>query len=89
MTWSSANNSTNSCCFFGSGIPVMPSFSGLVIISSKYILNSVDERGQPWHTPLLISASFEDLELNFIDILFCVCMSTIALNNVSGIFLDF
>jgi hypothetical protein len=89
MTWSSANNSINSCWFFGSGIPVMPSISDLVIISSKYILNSVDERGQPWRTLLFISATFEDLELNFIDILFCVYMSTIALNNVSGIFLDF
>jgi hypothetical protein len=44
----------------------------LVIISSKYIVKSVGERGQPWRTPLLTSVSFDDLELNFIDILFCV-----------------
>jgi hypothetical protein len=46
MTWSSANNSVNSCWFFESGIPVTPSFCHLVIISPKYILNSVGERGQ-------------------------------------------
>jgi hypothetical protein len=45
--------------------------------------------GTPWRTPVLISASFDDLELNFIDILFSVCMSSTAFNNVSGIFLDF
>jgi hypothetical protein len=66
MTWSSANNSVNSCLFLESGIPVISSFCHLVIISSKYILNRVGERGQPWHTPVLISASFDDLELNFI-----------------------
>jgi hypothetical protein len=53
------------------------------------MLNSVGERGQPCRTPTLISASLDDLELNFIDILFCVHMSTIAFNNVCGIFLDF
>jgi hypothetical protein len=54
-TWSSANNSIDSCLFFESLIPVMCCFCHLVIISSKYILNNVGERGQPWHTPLLIS----------------------------------
>jgi hypothetical protein len=57
MTLSSANNNVNSCLFFKSGIPVVSSFCHLVIIFSKYILNSVGERGQPWHTCLLISAS--------------------------------
>jgi len=33
----------------------MSCFYHLVIIWSKYTLNSVGERGQPWHTPLLIS----------------------------------
>jgi hypothetical protein len=74
MTSSSANKSVNSCLFLESGIPVISSFCHLVIISSKYMLNSVGERGQPWHTPLLISATFDDLELNFIDILFFVCV---------------
>jgi hypothetical protein len=69
MTWSSANNSVNSCLFLESGISVIYSFCRMVIISSKHILNSVGERRQPWYTPLLISASFDDLELNFI---FCV-----------------
>jgi len=50
----------------------MSTFWHLVIISFKYILNSEGERGQPWHTPLLISASFDSSELNFINILFCV-----------------
>jgi hypothetical protein len=73
MTWLSANNSVNSCLFLESGIPVISSFCHFVI-SSKYILNSAGERGQPWHSPLVISASFDDLEFNFIDILFvCVC----------------
>jgi hypothetical protein len=72
MTWSSANNSVNSCLFLESGIPVISYFCHLVIISSKYILNSVGERGKPWRTPLLISARFDSVELNFIDILFCV-----------------
>jgi hypothetical protein len=40
------------------------------VVSTKYILNSIGERGQPWHTLVLISASFEDLELNFVDIYF-------------------
>jgi hypothetical protein len=35
-----------------------------LFIYYDYILNSVGERGQPCRTPLLISASFEDLELN-------------------------
>jgi hypothetical protein len=70
MTWSSANNSVNNCLFLESGIPVVSSFCHLVIISSKYILNRVGERRQPWRTPLLISAGFDDMELNFIDIHF-------------------
>jgi hypothetical protein len=37
----------------------------------------------------LISARCDSLELNFIDILCCMCMYTIAFNNVFGIFLDF
>jgi len=74
---------------FESGIPFIYSFFHLVILSSKYILNGVGEQGQLWHTALLISASFESLVLNFINVLFCVFMSTIAFNNVSGIFIDF
>jgi len=54
----------------------MTSFCQLFIISSKYILNSVGERGQPWRTPLLISASFDSMGLNFINILFYVYMPT-------------
>jgi hypothetical protein len=88
LTWLSANNSVNNCFFLESGIPVISSFCHLVIISSKYILNRVGDRGQPWCNPLFISASFDDLELNCTDILFCVCMSTIAFD-VSGIFLVF
>ena len=54
------------------------------------ILNSVDERGQPWHN-LLVSANFDSLDLHFINyyFFFFKSMSTIALNNVSGMFLDF
>ena len=54
ITWSSANNSVNSCWFFESLIPVVYCFCHLrvVVISSKYILSSVGERGQPWRTPL-------------------------------------
>ena len=37
MTWSSADNSVDSCWFFESLIPVMSWFCHLVIISSKYI----------------------------------------------------
>jgi hypothetical protein len=72
MTWSSANNSIKSCLFLESGISIISPFCHLVIISSKYILNSVGEREQLWRTLLLISTSFDDLELNFTDILFCV-----------------
>jgi hypothetical protein len=43
MNWLSANNSVNSCLFLESGIPVISSFCHLVIISSKYILNSAGE----------------------------------------------
>jgi hypothetical protein len=89
MTWSSANNSVNSCLFVENEIPVISSVFHLVIISPKYIINSIGERQQHWRTPLLISDSVNDLELNFIDILFCVCMSTIAFNNLPRIFLDF
>jgi hypothetical protein len=53
MTWSSANSSVGSCWFFESLIPVMSWFRHLVIFSSKYILNSVGERGQSWRTPVL------------------------------------
>jgi len=67
----------------------MSSFSHLVIISYQCILNSVGERGQPRHSHLLILASFDSLELCFINILLCVCVSTVAFNNVSGIFIDF
>jgi hypothetical protein len=59
MNWSYANNSVNSCLILESGIPVISSFCHLVIILSKYILNSVGDRGQPWHTAVLISSSFE------------------------------
>jgi len=72
ITWSSANNSVGSCWFFESLISVTSCFCHLVIISSKYILNSVGERGQPWYTALLISTGFDSLLLNFINILFCV-----------------
>jgi hypothetical protein len=58
------------------------SFCHLVIISFKYILNSEDKREQPCHTPLLISASFDNLELNFVNILFCVLCPRIAFNNI-------
>ena len=71
-TWSSANYKVNICWFFESLIPVMSCFCHLVILSSKYILNSVGESGQPWRTPLLIYTGFDSLLLNFINILFCV-----------------
>jgi len=58
--------------FFGRGIPFTSSVCHLVIILSMYILNSVGETGQPWCTPLLNSASFDSLELGFINILFYV-----------------
>ena len=50
----------------------MSCFCHLVIISSKYVLNSVGERGQTWRTPLLISTGLDGLLLNFINIFF-VC----------------
>jgi len=53
------------------------------------MLNNVDESGQPWRTPLLISTDFESLLLNFINILFLVLISTIPFNNVSAICRDF
>ena len=62
MTWLSANSSVDSCWFFESLIPVMSCFSHLVIMSSKYILNSVGERGQPWRTHLLISTGFDNFD---------------------------
>jgi len=46
------------------------------------------QEGQSWCTPLLISASFDSLELNLTSILYCMYMSTVVFNNVSGIFLD-
>jgi hypothetical protein len=64
MTWSSANNSVDSCWFFESLIMVMFCFCHLVIISSKYMLNSVGESGQPWHTPLLISTDYMKILLS-------------------------
>jgi len=72
MTWSSANNSVDSCWFFESLVPVMSYFCHLVIISSKYTLNSVGKRGQPWRTPLLKSTGSDSFFLHFINILFCV-----------------
>jgi len=60
------------------------SFCYLVIISSKCLSKRVGEIGQSWPTSLSISASFNSLDLNCITILF-----VFALNNVSGIFLDF
>ena len=50
----------------------MSCFCHLVIILSKYILNSVGERGQPWRAPLLISIGFDSSLLNCFNILFCV-----------------
>jgi hypothetical protein len=49
----------------------------------------VQVREHLWCTALLISVSFDNLELNFIDILFCMCVSIVAFNNVSEILLDF
>ena len=60
-------------------MPFMSSVCHLVIISFVYVLKSVGKRGQPWCSHLLISASFDSLELNFINVLLCVYMSTIAL----------
>jgi hypothetical protein len=74
----------NSCLFLASGIPVISSFCHMVIILSKYKLKSVGEREQPWHTILSVLSSFDNLKLNFIDILFLECMSIIVFNNVSG-----
>jgi len=48
------------------------------------VLSSVGQIGQPWRTSLLISAGFNSLDLNFINILF-----VFELNNVSGIFIHF
>jgi len=75
--------------FFGSLIPVISWFCHLVLISSKYILNSVGERGQPWRTPLLISTGLDNLLLYFINILLRVSISISAFSNVSGIYQDF
>jgi hypothetical protein len=52
----------------------MSSFCHLVIISINYIFNNVSETGQPWHTHLLLLASLDNLELNVINILFCMCV---------------
>jgi len=89
ITWSSANNSVNICGFFERGICFKSFFWHLVIFSFKYILKSIGERGKLWCTALLISASLVSLELNVINTLFCVHMSTIAFNNESGAVLDF
>jgi len=68
----------------------MSSFHHVVIILPKqYLLNSTGERGQPGLTHLVISASLDSLELNFINILFCVYVPSIAFNDTSGIFIDF
>ena len=79
MTWSSANNSFDRCWFFESLIPVMSCFYHLVIISSTYVytLNSVGERGRPWCIPLLISAGFDSLLLNFCQY-FILCVNIIS-----------
>ena len=53
------------------------------------MLNNLGEEGQLWRTPLLISASFDSLELNYINILFCVYMSIIAFNISSEIIWKF
>jgi len=66
----------------------MSSFCHLVIISTNYILKNVGETGQPWHTHLLLLATFDNLELNVINISFCVSVSTIVFNNEFGRFLD-
>jgi len=47
VTWSSANNSVDSCWIFECLIPAMSCFYHLVFTSSRYILNSEGERGQP------------------------------------------
>ena len=50
----------------------MSCFCHLVIISSKYILNSAAEIWQPWGTALLICTGFDSLWLYFINVCF-VC----------------
>jgi hypothetical protein len=46
--------------FFERGIPfIYSSFCHLVIIASKYILNSVGETGPPWRTTLLNPANLD------------------------------
>ena len=52
-------------------------------------LKQCSERGQVCRFPLLIPVSIDSLELNVINMLFCVYISSFAFNNVSGIFLDF
>lgn len=42
----------------------MSSFCNLIIISFKYILKCVGEKRQPWHTSLVIFATFENAVLN-------------------------
>jgi len=64
----------------------MSSVCNLVIISSVYILNSVGETGQLRCTSLLNSASFDSLELDFINILFYMYMSTAAFKCIWNIF---
>jgi hypothetical protein len=48
------------------------------------MLQREDETGQPWR-----SACLGSLEVSFINILFCVYMSSLAFNNIPGIFPDF
>jgi len=50
MTWLSANNSVDSCWVLESLILVISCFCHLVIISSKYILNSAAEIWKLWRT---------------------------------------
>jgi len=52
------------------------------------MLHVVGERGQPWRTALLISASLYSLEVSFVNVLFCVYMSANVLYNVPGMFQD-
>jgi len=90
VTCSSGNNSVNSSCFFGK----WNSFLYVFFLPCSYYfievyLKQCSERRQVCRFPLLIPATIDSLELNAIDILFCMYMCYVAFNNVSGIFLDF
>jgi len=88
ITWSSANNSVDSCWVLESLFPFRSCFCHLVIVSSKYILNSLGERGQPWGTALLFCTGFHILWLNFINVFFvCVNMHCFVIS-VSAICLE-